>query len=62
MSNDNEQWNMTSINWGMLSILITAVLFWTSVWYKELKVQGSYAYGMEYYEGRKIRTFYLKLR
>ena len=33
MSNDNEQWDMSGINWGMLSILITAVLFWTSVWY-----------------------------
>ena len=35
---------------------------WTSVWYKELKVQGSYAYGMEYYEGQKIRTFDLAIK
>lgn len=35
---------------------------WTAVWYKELKVQGAYAYGTETYEGRQLRTFDLAIR
>ena len=34
---------------------------WTAVWYKELKVQGAYAYGTEEYEGRSVRTFELAI-
>ncbi len=34
---------------------------WTAVWYKELNVQGAYAYGTEAYEGRSIRTFDLAM-
>lgn len=35
---------------------------WTSVWYKELAVNGAYTYGVESYLGEKIRTFTLGLR
>lgn len=35
---------------------------WTAVWYKELKVQGAYAYGTEHYEDRPVRTFDLAMR
>ena len=35
---------------------------WTAVWYKELKVQGAYAYGTEKYENRSVRTFDLAMR
>ena len=34
---------------------------WTAVWYKELKVQGAYAYGTEYFENRSVRTFDLAM-
>ena len=35
---------------------------WTSIWYKELKVSGTYTYGIETYEGEQIRTFTLGIR
>ena len=35
---------------------------WTSVWYKELKVNGAYTYGVEDYAGEKIRTFTLGIQ
>ncbi len=35
---------------------------WTAVWYKELKVQGAYAYGTENHEGRSVRTFDLAIK
>ena len=35
---------------------------WTSVWYKELRIQGAYAYGWETIHGERIRTFDLALR
>ena len=35
---------------------------WTAIWYKELKVKGSYAYGSESYEGDVISTFDLAIK
>lgn len=35
---------------------------WTTVWYKELRIQGTYAYGTEHFEGERVRTFTLALR
>ena len=35
---------------------------WMSIWYKELKVVGAYTYGIETYEGERIRTFSLGIR
>ena len=35
---------------------------WVSIWYKELKVLGTYTYGIETYEGERIRTFSLGIR
>ena len=35
---------------------------WTAVWYKELKVQGAYAYGTENHEDRSVRTFDLAMK
>ena len=35
---------------------------WTSIWYKELKVSGAYTYGVEDYNGGKIRTFELGIQ
>ena len=35
---------------------------WMSIWYKELKVVGAYTYGVETYEGERIRTFALGIR
>ncbi|MDP6502864.1 MAG: zinc-binding dehydrogenase [Planctomycetota bacterium] len=35
---------------------------WTAIWYRALKVQGVYAYGMENHEGETIRTFDLAIR
>ncbi|MFQ5874751.1 MAG: alcohol dehydrogenase, partial [Dehalococcoidia bacterium] len=29
------------------------------LWYKQLRLVGAYAYGMEEFEGRRIRTFQL---
>jgi threonine dehydrogenase-like Zn-dependent dehydrogenase len=34
----------------------------TALWFKEVNLAGSYAYGVEDYEGEKIRTFELALR
>jgi threonine dehydrogenase-like Zn-dependent dehydrogenase len=35
---------------------------WTSIWYKELKVMGTYTYGIENNEGEPIRTFAFGIR
>lgn len=35
---------------------------WTSIWYKQLQVKGSYAYGMETYNGEQMHTFQLGLQ
>ena len=35
---------------------------WTAIWYKELRVVGTYAYGMEEYRGENVRTFELAAR
>jgi threonine dehydrogenase-like Zn-dependent dehydrogenase len=35
---------------------------WTTIWYKELHVLGTYAYGMEEFGGERLRTFELALR
>jgi threonine dehydrogenase-like Zn-dependent dehydrogenase len=35
---------------------------WTTIWYKELHVLGTYAYGMEEFGGDRLRTFELALR
>jgi threonine dehydrogenase-like Zn-dependent dehydrogenase len=35
---------------------------WTSTWYKELRVCGAYAYGIEHHAGEPIRTFALGIR
>jgi 2-desacetyl-2-hydroxyethyl bacteriochlorophyllide A dehydrogenase len=35
---------------------------WTTIWYKELRVLGTYAYGMENFRGERPRTFELALR
>lgn len=32
---------------------------WTPLWYKELRVRGAYAYGLETFRGERIRTFAL---
>jgi len=34
---------------------------WSSIWLKEITLQGSYTYGLETWEGQKIRTFQLAL-
>jgi threonine dehydrogenase-like Zn-dependent dehydrogenase len=35
---------------------------WTTIWYKELHVLGTYAYGIEDFRGERLRTFELALR
>ena len=35
---------------------------WTTIWHKELKVEGAYTYGVEVYEGERLRTFALGIR
>jgi threonine dehydrogenase-like Zn-dependent dehydrogenase len=45
---------------GMPSIPKT--VDWTTIWFKELKVMGVYAYGIEDYQGERVRTFELALR
>ena len=32
---------------------------WASLWFKELRVLGAYAYGMEDWQGKRVRTFEL---
>jgi len=34
---------------------------WTPIWMKEITLHGSYAYGFEAYQGRRVRTFQLAL-
>lgn len=34
---------------------------WTSIWFKELKVIGTYAYGVEEWRGKRLRTFELAI-
>ncbi|HJT79532.1 MAG TPA: alcohol dehydrogenase catalytic domain-containing protein [Gemmataceae bacterium] len=45
---------------GMPSIPKT--VDWTTIWYKELEVRGTYTYGMEDVAGERLRTFTLALR
>lgn len=35
---------------------------WASVWFKETRVVGAYAYGIEEWQGERLRTFELALR
>ena len=35
---------------------------WTSVWYKQLRVDGAYTYGLETHNGEQIHTFALGMR
>jgi L-iditol 2-dehydrogenase len=35
---------------------------WTTIWFKELNVQGVYAYGIEEIRGERLKTFELALR
>jgi threonine dehydrogenase-like Zn-dependent dehydrogenase len=35
---------------------------WTTIWFKELNVQGVYAYGVEDFAGERVKTFELALR
>jgi threonine dehydrogenase-like Zn-dependent dehydrogenase len=35
---------------------------WTTIWYKELQVKGTYTYGFEDVAGERLRTFALALR
>jgi threonine dehydrogenase-like Zn-dependent dehydrogenase len=35
---------------------------WTTIWYKELQVRGTYTYGVEDVAGERLRTFPLALR
>ena len=34
---------------------------WASLWFKELRVLGAYAYGVEEWQGKRVRTFALAL-
>jgi threonine dehydrogenase-like Zn-dependent dehydrogenase len=45
---------------GMPSIPKT--VDWTTIWYKELQVKGTYTYGVEEVAGERLRTFTLALR
>jgi threonine dehydrogenase-like Zn-dependent dehydrogenase len=36
---------------------IPRAIDWTSLWYKEISIRGSYAYGWETWHGRRERTF-----
>jgi threonine dehydrogenase-like Zn-dependent dehydrogenase len=45
---------------GMPSIPKT--VDWTTIWFKELQVMGVYAYGLEDFQGERVRTFELALR
>ena len=35
---------------------------WTSIWYKQLKVEGAYTYGLETHNGEQVHTFTLGMR
>lgn len=35
---------------------------WTAIWFKELRVMGAYAYGIETYQGKRMQTFHLAMR
>jgi threonine dehydrogenase-like Zn-dependent dehydrogenase len=50
----------TTILVGMPAIPKT--VDWTTIWYKELQVLGTYAYGLEDVSGERLRTFELALR
>jgi threonine dehydrogenase-like Zn-dependent dehydrogenase len=40
---------------------IPRAIDWTSLWYKETSIRGSYAYGWETWQGRRERTFQIAL-
>ncbi len=35
---------------------------WASVWFKEVRILGSYAYGLEHWKGNSVRTFDLAVK
>ena len=35
---------------------------WTSIWYKQLKMEGAYTYGLETHNGEQVHTFTLGMR
>jgi threonine dehydrogenase-like Zn-dependent dehydrogenase len=35
---------------------------WTSIWYKQLRVEGAYTYGLEMHNGEQVPTFTLGMR
>ena len=35
---------------------------WTNIWHKELRVQGAYAYGIERWQDRHVRTFAIAMQ
>ncbi len=41
---------------------IAKTVDWTTIWYKELRVTGTYTYGVEDFRGERVRTFELALR
>ncbi len=58
-----------AVRWARANGLVVLVgmpaepkVTWTSVWFKELRIIGAYAYGVEEWQGRKIRTFELALQ
>lgn len=49
----------TAVVLGLMGVL--RGIDWTSLWVKEIAVHGSYAYGVEIWQGRCVRTFQLLL-
>ncbi|MCS7223559.1 MAG: alcohol dehydrogenase catalytic domain-containing protein [Armatimonadetes bacterium] len=59
--NDSVRWARSGGSVLLIGMPAEPRVTWTAVWFKEVTVQGVYAYGVEEWIGRKIRTFSLAL-
>lgn len=60
--NDAVRWTNANGVLAVVGMPAEPKVNWTSLWFKELKVVGAYAYGFEDWRGERIRTFELSLQ
>jgi threonine dehydrogenase-like Zn-dependent dehydrogenase len=60
--NDAVRWTRANGVLAVVGMPAEPKVNWTSLWFKEIRVVGTYAYGLEEWQGEKVRTFELALQ
>jgi len=60
--NDAVRWTRANGVLAVVGMPSEPKVNWTSIWFKEIRAVGTYAYGIEEWQGRKVRTFELALQ